>query len=1048
MNLIKVSIDRPVFITMVTIFLIVVGALALKRLPVNLYPEVSYPTLSVRIGLSGAAPEEVEQLITKKLEDALSTIAGVKNLRSVSREGMALAFLEFELGADIRFQEMQVRAKVANIKRSLPEEAEEPNVERFDADETPIIELSVTGQRSLAELTKIAEDEIAQYLRAQVGVGAINIGGGVYEEVQINLHPEKLDSLKINAGQIVNAIRDFNRNDPVGKLEGKDRMWILRSSAQVKNIKELGDIAVARSNSGSIFLRDVATLKFGYAENNQISRQGSATGSTPNVSLDVLKQSGENTVKVSERVQASLIEIKKNLPDDLQIRVTRDSAELVRTNVFDVYETLIIAGILTIVVVLIFLGSPRATLTTGLALPSCIITTFAVMYIAGFSINVMTLLGLSLSIGILVDDAIVVRENIFRHMQMNPHNPRLASYEGTKEVVLAVLATTATLIAVFLPVGFMQGVTGQFFQQFALTIVFAVIVSTWDALTMAPMLSAYFANVTDLKKEWAFLGKFGHTIHSALSSFDEIMSSLAERYKRLLTWMLPRTWFAAIVCILALGLALIGFWSVQKSFLPMQLGDVFSVNLSGPLAIPIKQVDEVSKVVEKRLQKIESLEFWTVRASSGFNGSARVQLTLKIKREFTSSQNSLAAVREEVRQALGGIVGYTSRLSEPSDPLAGASGGGNFQPIAIMVRGADMSTLRELGRQIRDIMLGVPGISDVNPIDDEGLPELRLVADADMVAHYGLSPYELSRNLRIWVEGDSSQYLRQGDDQIPIRIRFSGAQDASIHDLLAGNFFTNQLSGQSNAVPLGNVVKMQAGAGPTLIGRENRQRVLRIGASLAHGAALGSVNEVMQKRLSELPLPSGYNWRIVGQSEKMDELNTQVLWAILLGAIFVYMILAALFESYLQPLAVMMAIPLAATGAVLALLVFGRPIDLYAGIGMILLAGLVAKNSILLIDFAMQRIRDKGMEAQQAVIESAPLRLRPILMTSLATVVGMLPVALGLGSGGAARMGLGLAAIGGMLSSTLLTLLVVPNTFVFIEKLAKIMQKWRQSALV
>lgn len=1040
MDIIRLALRRPIFVTMITVFLIALGVLSLRRLPVDLYPEFSYPVLVVRTSLPGAAPEEVEQLITKRLEDTLSTVAGVKTMRSISREGGANIIMEFDIGDDIRHQEIQVRAKIANARRSLPDDMDEPLVFRQDPDDAPIIELSLTGPRTSSELTRIAEDDVATRLRQIPGVGEVTLEGEREEEIQVELDPLRLEAWRIDARSVVTAIRAFNRNDPAGKLQGEGRVWLLRSLSQAKDVLALGEIVVGKTGDGRpVFLRDVARLSAGFAEVRRVSRAGTAQGSTSAVLINILKQSGENTVAVSSRVQSVLGTLTQSLPAGIQLQTIRDNADLVRTNVDDVKESLIIGGILTVLVVLIFLRSPRSTITTGVALPSSVITTFAIMAVAGFTVNVMTLLALSLAIGLLVDDAIVVRENVFRHMTMRQKDPVAAAYDGTREVILAVLATTFVIVAVFLPVAFMGGVTGQFFKQFALTVVFAVLLSTWDALTMAPMLSAYFANITDPGREWNFLGRFGQRVYRLLSDFEHVFDRIAASYKTHLAWMLPRPWVSALVGLSAVGAAALGFALVKKSFLPSQLGPVFSVSLSGPLAVPLDPVLQTAAQVEKRLSEIKALNSWTLRAGPGFSGNASINLTVTVAPSAARSQRTLGEARQQVRQSLGGIPGYSVRISEPADPLAGVAG--RFQPLAVMIYGPDIVTIREIARKVRRVMVDTPGVTDVAPIDDEGLPEVRLRPDPGLAAHYGLTPAIVGESLKIWVGGDVSNSLKVGDDQIPIRVRLAGADRLTPKELMTQPLYvTDPVTRKTVAVPLSNFATWDASAGPTVIARENRERAFRIGGNLETGAALGSVVDSLTEGFGALALPNGYRVKISGQNEQMDELFKNVIAAILLGGLFVYMILASLFESFLQPLTVMAAIPLAGIGAVGALLLFGMPLDLYGGIGMILLAGIVAKNSILLVDFAMQRVREqeeaRGSEVKpvSAILETAPLRLRPIIMTSVAMIAGMIPVASGLGAGGAARMSLGIATIGGVITSTLLTLYVVPNIFLVMEK--------------
>ena len=1043
MNVIGLSITRPVFITMITSFFIVVGLISLTRLPVDLYPEVSYPALTVRIELPGASPQEVEQLVTKKMEDALSTLSGLELMRSISRTGTSQVNLEFGLGSDIKFQEMQVRGKLGNLKRSLPEVASDPVIFRQDLDDIPIMEIAIYGNQPASRISMIAEDVLAKRLSQLTGVGAVSLNGERQEEIQIELKMNAMERFQLNSVDVVAAIQKANRNDPAGIVEGKHRKWFLRGLGQISSLEDLRNLPVARlKNGNTVAVRDVATVTESFAEVSRVVTFNDGTAIAPAVVLEVQKQSGENTVEVSDRVRESLEVMQAELPQGIAIKITRDNADLVRVNVADVFESLIIGSALTIFVVLVFLLSPRSTITTGLALPSSIITTFGVMAIAGFSLNVMTLLALSLAVGLLVDDAIVVRENIFRRMTEGKLVAKIAAVVGTQEVALAVIATTLTIVAVFLPVAFMGGVSGQFFKQFALTVVFAILVSLWDALTMAPMLSAYYAYFPDPKIEWMRWGKIGEKIFNVLHKGDQGFLKIERAYEKLLRNLIQRPVLVATITVLIAGGTAISFVALDKTFIPAQLGDVFSVSLNGPLAYPIKSIRPVTVDIHGKLQTIDALDNWTLNFGSGFNGSANINLNIRIKPAFAKSQQQLADVRQQVRTTLSGIPSYSLRLSEPSDPLAGSSG--RFQPVALTIKGPDIVQLRNLGRQFRDLMLQVPGITDVPPITDDGLPEIRMQVNHQLAARYGFDAQVVNRNIDTLIDGDVSNIFLRGDDQIPIRVFAEKSLRDNFDQLKQTLLFgaTKNLA-KSTGVSLSQMVSFDAAAGPAVIVREARERTIRVGGNLEKDAPLGNVIDELKDRLRLAPLPQGYSVRITGQNEQMDELFGNVAIALGLGSIFVFMVLAALFESFLQPIAVMVAIPLAGIGAALALHFAGIPLDLYGGIGIVLLAGIVAKNSILLVDFAIQAINAGEADPVRAVLKTAPLRLRPIFMTSVALIVGMLPIATGLGAGGAARKGLGIATIGGVISSTVLTLIIVPSIFIALERLRMWLKHWK-----
>lgn len=1031
MNIPRLAVERPIFITMVTTFLLVLGLLGFSRLPLDLYPSLTYPVLAVRTDLKGAAPEEIEQLVSRPIEDALSTVSDVSSIRSVSREGMSYVILEFNQGTDIKFQEMQVRAKVGNIRKRLPDAASEPVVNRQDPDDTPILEIAMTGRRPSSELSKFADDVVARRIRQIEGVGEVNLRGAQREEIQVELNPVAMQVWRLNATDVVQGIARANRNEPVGRLQGEERSWVLRSLGAAENLQDLMNTPIGRSAAGMpLQLSDVADVTAGYAERDNVSRLGTKDSFEPSVILEIIKQSGENTVAVVDKVNDILADLGGALPADVALHVIRDNSVLIRSNVADVQESLIIACLLTVIVVLLFMRSPRSTVTTGLALPSSVVTTFAMMAWAGFSMNVMTLLALSLSIGLLVDDAIVVRENIYRHLQVEGADPKKAALEGTNEVLLAVVATTLVVVAVFLPVGFMSGVTGQFFKPFALTVVFAMLISLWDAVSMGPMLSAYYANIPRPELEWKRLGRAGLRIGNGLERFEHKFDVLAQRYREVLSFLLMRPAIATIVAFVSIAVAASGFYFVEKSFLPTQLGTAFTVQLDGPPSVRPESVVPMGDIVHSRLKAVESVDLWTISAGVNSTGAANVSINVRVSPGFSKSQKSLARARADVRKALSGIAGYNVRVNEPADPLS--SGGARFQPVAVVVAGDNQAELMELAKRVRSVLQQTRGISDTQTFQEDGLPEILFKPNPQLTAQYGVTNDVLLSQLSVWVQGDASNDLSLGDEKIPIRVRLKDARFAT-PQMLAHHGIVVRNGSASTIVPLGNMVSIETGAGAPAIVRENRQRVMRVGANILPAAALGTVVKDLRERLKEIPLLAGQSLTVRGQNQQMDELFRNLMFALALGLVFVYMVLASLFESFVQPLTVMMAIPLAATGAVLALLASGFPLDLYGGIGVILLAGICAKNSILLIDFAMQKIRI-GEDAAQAILESAPLRLRPILMTSVAMIVGMLPVATGWGAGGAARMPLGIATIGGVISSTVLTLFVVPNLFVFIEK--------------
>jgi HAE1 family hydrophobic/amphiphilic exporter-1 len=575
-------------------------------------------------------------------------------------------------------------------------------------------------------------------------------------------------------------------------------------------------------------------------------------------------------------------------------------------------------------------------------------------------------------------------------------------------------------------------VSGQFFKQFALTIVFAVLVSLYDAMTMAPMLSAYFAHIANPSHEWQPFGRLGRWIDARLLAFEHSFERLSRRYAGLLDWLLARPLVPMAMGTAAVAAAVWGFATVKKSFIPTQFGYVFSASLQGPLATPVDQVKKVADLAEAKIRDMPQLLNWTVSAGNNYSGYANVDMTVQIDPEAAHTQTALGMIRTDIRKLLAGVPGYSVRISEPADPLAGSSG--RFQPLAVIISGDNIVKLTEIGREIRTIMSKIPGIADVAQVQAEGLPEIQIRTDPTRAGLFGVSAAQVSSALATAIQGDATNSIVIADQEVPIRVRLNTGRFSSPSDLLSRSIYVKSSTGKSQpGVPVGAVTEMKADAGAAIITRENRQRTLRVGANIAPGAALGDTVSLLQAKLDELPLPQNYAARITGQNQQMDELYQNVIWAISIGIIFVYMILVSLFESFILPVSVLAAIPLAATGAVWALIAWQIPLDLYGGVAMILLAGIVAKNSILLVDFAAERVREGSHTPREAMLLAASLRLRPIIMTSVAMIAGMVPVAAALGAGGEARRSLGIATIGGVVSSTLLTLLIVPSIYVATE---------------
>lgn len=1018
MNLADLSIRRPIFITCIVILMLAVGYLSMNRLPVDQFPDVTFPVVAVTIQYRGAGPEEIETLIARPVEEEIGTLAGLKTLRSTSQEGFALLIAQFSLETDIKDAEQRIRDRVGSVKRRLPKDIEEPIIRRMDPSDMPVVMVSLVGNLSAARLYDIADDVVKPKLEQVPQVGLVEILGGREREIRVELDRAKLKAFEVSATQVVNRVGASGQNIPAGKIDQGEKQKVIRTLAEFRDLSDIRNTVVNfLGNDRPVTVSDLGRV----VDDLKDETSRTLVNGVPAVSLWVFKQSRANTVAVADAVMKRVDQVNKELETrdgKPQLQVVLDGARYIRANVIDVKEAIFIGITLTVVVVFFFLGNVRSTLITGLALPNSLIGAFILMAMAGFTVNIMTLLALSLTVGLLIDDAIVVRENIFRHMEMGSP-PVRAAREGTKEVTLAVIATTLTVIAVFGPIAFLQGMVGQFFREFGLTICFAMMISLFDALTVAPMLSAYLGGIKAHDGEIA-----KNPVARMLRAFDRFQTWLENGYGRVLKFSLRRPIIVILsaIAIFISSVALLAF--VPKTFLPPQDFGEFSVAIDLPpgasMDATAKVAGEIDKVLRANKEVTRVVQTVGSRNAEANIATFFVYLVPSDQRTMNTSQ-----FKDIVREQLKPFA-HANPLVKDIDAV-----GAGMRPFSLNITGTDLKEIETVARQVYEKLKNHPALKDPDISYRPGKPEFQAVVDDRRAIQLGVSTAGVGNELRTLVEGTIAAVFREGGKEYDIRVRL--AEDQRNIEAMFDKLYVPNLN--NSLIRLESVAKPVSTTGPATILRQDRGRYVQISADIApKGPGMGgAINDVNRIFRDEIKLPPGMGYSFVGQAEDFKDLQNNIQLAVGLGVLFILLVLASLYESFITPFAIMLVLPLAACGAFFALLVTQHSLDIFSMIGLVMLLGVATKNSILLVDYANQRIA-KGVERGQAMIEAGKARLRPILMTSFALIAGMLPVAIGLNEASKQRTSMGIAIIGGIISSTFLSLVVVPAAFIYIDR--------------
>lgn len=1019
----RISVKYPVFTIMMMLSLMVLGLASWKRMTVEEFPNIDFPFVVVTTQYAGASPEAVESDITKKLEDQINTISGIKQITSRSSEGFSMVIAEFNLDTSSAIAAQDVRDKIAPVTAQFRDEIDTPIVQRYDPSSSPIMSVVFeSNSMSLAQLSSYVDKKIVPQLKTVSGVGNVNLLGDAKRQIRIKVIPAQLQSYGIGIDQVINTLKNENIEVPAGTLQQKNSELVVQIQSKVIHPLAFGDLVIANKNGSPIFLKQVATV-----EDTQAELQSSAfyNGRTA-VSVDILKSSDANVIKVVDQTYETLEKLKDQMPAGLNYKVVADSSKGIRASIKDVARTIIEGAALAVLIVLLFLGSFRSTVITGLTLPITLLGTLTFIWAFGFSINMMTLLALSLSIGLLIDDAIVVRENIVRHTELGKDHVT-AALEGTKEIGLAVLATTLTIVAVFLPVAFMGGLIGRFFYQFGVTVSTAVLISMFISFTLDPMLSAHWKDPVKKKDNW--LQRF-------FDHVSNLLDRLAHVYEKLLKLALRFRFITVIIAIASLFAALGLSKLIGTEFVPTpDKGEVriqFETPVDASLEYTQAKLHQVDQIIRQFPDVVSTYGVVNSEVDSGKN-HAGLGVTLKPKQERSSDLNTL---NNEFRDRLQTVAGI--RITSVAAAQDSVSGG--QKPIMISIKGSDLNELQKISDRFIAEMEKIQGVVDLESSLKEPKSTLGVHINRVLASDLGLSVSQIANAIRPLIAGDNVTTWEDRDGETyDVNLRLNENKrmlPQDVQNLYINSNKTNA-TGQNILVPLSAVATTEEKLGASQINRRDLEREVLIEANTS-GRPSGDIGQDIDKMQKAFKLPAGYTFDTQGANADMAESAGYALTAITLSIVFIYIVLGSQFNSFIHPAAIMASLPLSLIGVFLALFLFQSTLNLFSIIGIIMLMGLVTKNAILLIDF-IKKAMDQGVSRYDAILQAGKTRLRPILMTTSAMVMGMVPLALGLGEGGEQSAPMAHAVIGGVVTSTLLTLVIVPVIFTYLDDLKNFM---------
>ncbi|MDM7921505.1 MAG: efflux RND transporter permease subunit [Pyrinomonadaceae bacterium] len=1029
----EVCVKRPVFATMLILSLVVVGTFSFFSLGLDLFPKIDFPTITVTVVNPGASPEEIETEITEKIEEAVNTISGIDELRSSSVEGVSQVFVQFVLEKDVNVASTEVENRIQTVIPNLPDTAEQPTVQKLDTDAAPVLRISISAPTSLREVTETAKNKVKERIESVNGVGQVTMIGGQERQINVWVDPDKMRSYNITPAEVSTALRFQNIEFPSGRLDEGQKETALRTVGKIQKVDDFNELVVATRGGYQVKIKDIGRVEDGAEE----LRSEARLNGQPAVTLIVSKQSGQNTVAVANEIKARLAEIQSSLPANYSMRVIGDNSIFIEASLAAIEEHLIVGSILAAIVVFLFLWSFRSTFISALAIPTSIIATFGLMYAMGYTLNSITMLSLTLMVGIVIDDAIVVLENIYRFVEEKGMEPFQAAIEGTREIGLAVLATTLSLMAVFVPIGFMQGIIGRFMSSFGLTAAFAVGVSLIVSFTLTPMLAARL-----IKRKHSVSEDQAHEIaegrdaeeldapHSDDSKQAGWFRHIDNVYTAMLRFSMGHRWVIVTLCIVTFVSIFPLFYFVGKNFLPVDDQSQFEVSVRAPEGYSLGASSQVMERVASRIRQMPGVTDTLATVGGGQaqvvnNGTIYVKLT-----DIADRDKSQEALMSDARELLKDFPELRTGVQQVQ-----AFSGGGFRNanVQFLISGPDLRQLEAYSAKILEKMKTIPDAVDVDSTLISGKPELRLEIDRDKAADLGVRVGDISQALNTLVAGQEATTFNAGSEQYEVVVR-------------AENNFRTDVEGLSRMivpsskvgwVTLDRLVKVESGTGPSSIDRVNRQRQVTLLANTKPGGSAASITTEIDSFVKTLNLPAGYTTGYVGQSKEMGKAGFYFLLAFALSFVFMYIVLAAQFESFIHPVTILLTLPLSVPFGIVSLLVAGQTVNIFSGLGLLLLFGVVKKNAILQIDHT-NNLRSHGMSRYEAIIQANRDRLRPILMTTIALVAGMIPLVISTGPGSGTNRSIGVLVVGGQTLCLLLTLLAVPVFYSIFDDLSEL----------
>jgi HAE1 family hydrophobic/amphiphilic exporter-1 len=1024
MNIARGPVQRPVLTSIIFLVVITLGVVSFNRLAIDLMPEITFPTISVITTYGNVGPEEMEESITRPIEEALAAVQGVEEITSTSTEGQSRVRVAFGWGTDLDVAANDIRDRIDRVLDNLPEDITRPMIRKFDLSAFPVVYLAVSGNMSPLDLRRIVEDQVKYRLERVPGVAAIDIRGGLNREIHVDLHSAQIKALGISTDAILAALRSENLNVPAGLYDKGNLEVLVRTQGEYRDLEEIRNTVITMRRGTPIRIRDVADVVDSWEEIRHIVR----IDGKPGLRIAISKQSGSNTVFVAEGVRAEMERINRDIP---QIKLTPiiDTSVYIKQSINNMGLAVLIGGILAILVLFLFLRNVSSTLIIATAIPISVVATFGLMYFGGFTLNIITFGGLALGIGMLVDSAIVVLENIYRHREAG-ENPIESSLTGTSEVWTAILASTLTTMVVFLPVVFIRGMSGIIFRQMAYVVSFALLCALVVALTLIPMLASRF-----LRFQSAEHYKDESRLHRIYSYSEDAFRAVEQRYARLLDWALghKKTVLVSVLVLFALSLLLTRFIGVE--LMPAADEGEVRVDLEMAVGTRLELMDQTTRAVEEIVDRevpeavsiMSHLGGGGWHAAGGHTGELRITLTPRSERRRSSEQ-----VANDLRKALKKLPGVTVRTRAGQGLFILRLGATSDTAINIEIRGFDLDTANLLAQRVNEAVKRIPSVTDTRISREEGSPEQIIRINREKAADLGLGVARIGEALQTVVGGTRASFYREGGKQYAIIVRLSEKDRKDLSELLD----LTVINSRGEPVILRNVVETINEEGPVRIERKDQERIITINVNYT-GADMGSVIREIRKELRQIPVPKDFAILFGGDYEEQQKAFRELLIGLVLAIFLIYMVMAGQFESFRDPFVVLFSIPMALVGIVVTMILTGTIFSMQAFIGCIILAGIVVNNAILLVDYTNRLRREKGMELSEAVRIAGSRRLRPILMTTLTTVLGLMPLAIGLGEGGETQTPLARVVIGGLLSSSLITLVLIPVVYSIFERRLK-----------